>query len=79
MKEGEIRIEWGTVRMEGERYGGWLPVIWINGRQHGDTWGRGLDLEDAELLAQQAALEESARYVGDWKVTILQKKLGARR
>lgn len=62
----EIRIEWGTVR----NADGWLPVIWINGRQSGHTYGRGLDLDEAELQAQAHALEESARYIGDWKVSV---------
>jgi len=73
-KNGEVLIEWAAVPNEDKRRGGWLPIIWINGRQTGDVWGRGYDLDDAALLAQRAASEEAARYIGDWKITILLKK-----
>lgn len=69
-KAGEIHIEWGTVPNINKHYGGWMPVIWVNGRQHGDTYGRGYDRDEAELRAQAAALDEGARYIGDWKVSI---------
>lgn len=69
-KDEEIHIEWGTVPNAKAYRGGWMPVIWVNGRQSGHTYGRGYDRDEAELQAQAHALDESARYIGDWKVSI---------
>jgi hypothetical protein len=61
-----IYIEYGVVQDSRGFYG----VV----RHRGRTWnylrGRPLDMEEALGEAHQAALEEAARYIGDWKVTI---------
>ncbi|MBT8452970.1 MAG: hypothetical protein KJO40_13460 [Deltaproteobacteria bacterium] len=69
--EADVDIEYGVVANGNKRAGGWLPVIWKNGRQHGSTWqGSGYDREDALTLAQEMAREEADRYIGDWNVTV---------
>lgn len=73
MEEGRIKIEYGAIENKNEISGGFLPLIWVNGRPVGDTFARGLDLEVAEELAVELAREEAARYTGDWNVTIEKK------
>jgi len=50
-----------------------MPVYDHNSRQRGDTYGRGYALETALTMAEAAAKDEAARYVGDWDVVVAQK------
>ena len=70
-----IRIEYDAISNENPLRGGWLPMIWENGAQKGDTYGTGpaLDRDDALSLARAQAEEAGARYVGDWNVSIVQR------
>ena len=51
--------------------GGWMPVYRDNtGREHGDTYGRGMDRDRAVRVARVAAYREGKRYRGDYCVVI---------
>ena len=73
--EEALHIEYGVV--PNARTGhGWLPVIWENGRLRGDLYAaRGFDREDALRRAHEEAEEHAARFIGDWSVTISERKL----
>ena len=68
-----IKIAYGAVpnaNKVGGGAGGFVPVIWENGRSHGGFTTRGLDHETACLVAQARALELADKFVGDWNVKI---------
>lgn len=73
-----VTIYWHAIPNENKRdpRGGWMPVIDHNGKQRGDTYGRGYDLETALQLAKEAAEEAASRYSGDWEI-IVEPKAGA--
>lgn len=68
----QVIVEYGVVENGYAHAGGWLPVLWINGRgPRGDTWARrGLDRDAALAQARRDAEEEAARYAGDWRVAV---------
>lgn len=66
----KIVIEFGAVPNSDTRRGGFMPAVWHNGRQTGDTYGRGYDKEEAIRIAKKEALEEKSRFVGDWSVVV---------
>jgi len=69
--EDSITIVFGAVPNKYLLKGGYLPVIWINGRRQGDTYSSiGYDLDEAIELAETYAREEAEHYVGDWSVSI---------
>ena len=68
--DGEVLIQHGAIANANQNRGGWMPQIWVNGRAHGDAFGRGYDRDSALQLAHEAALEEAQRYTGDWKIII---------
>ena len=73
MADDTIIIEYGAIKNE-RANSGWLPVIWVNGRQRGNTyWPTGYSQADAISLAKRDAEEEGARYVGDWHVTVTER------
>ena len=76
--EGVIKIEFGAVPNTNEARGGFLPMIWINDRPQGDTFGRGLDKDEAIAQAEIEANEEADHYVGDWGVSIQKSNRSAR-
>ena len=68
--DDKIVIRYFAVPNADTRRGGFMPAIEVNGRLRGDTYGKGYDREEALVLAQAEALEEAARYTGDWRVTV---------
>ena len=50
--------------------GGWMPVYRNGNREHGDTYGRGLEKGQALSVAKAAAYEEGGKYAGDYCVII---------
>lgn len=74
--DSAVLIEFGPVknvrhRMAAGEHDGWLPRVWVDGRGKGDTYApHGYSKSDAHRLAHQAAREEAARYVGDWRITL---------
>lgn len=72
-----VDIAWYVVPNRDVRRGGYMPVYEIDGgRRRGDEWGRGHDRATAEALALEAAQEEAARYIGDYRVTVRRKMEG---
>ena len=67
-----VAITWYAIPNENKRdpRGGYLPVYELDGKVHGDTYGRGYDKAEAEQLAEARALKEADRYTGDWVVTV---------
>jgi hypothetical protein len=68
-----IRIHYFAVPNENTKRGGWMPVYEINGKLHGDTYGKGFDQDEALERAEERASEEAKRYRGDWDVTVDRK------
>jgi hypothetical protein len=68
-----ITIYWYAVPNANKSRGGWMPVYDHNGKQRGDTYGKGYDLEIALKMAKASAEDEAAHYVGDWDVAVAQK------
>lgn len=69
--DGLVEIEHGAVENGNARAGGFLPVLWINGRLSGNTWSAvGHDRDAAERVAALDARREAARYVGDWTIRV---------
>lgn len=65
-----IAIEYGTKRANG----GWHPAYWINGRERYFWTPAAHDKDRALAMARAEAEHEAARYVGDWTVTVKQKR-----
>jgi hypothetical protein len=66
----DILIEYGAVPNKREGHG-YLPILWVNGRQMGHTyWPTGYDRDDAVAMARHEAAEERARYLGDYRVKV---------
>jgi hypothetical protein len=67
-----VAITWYAIPNENKRdpRGGYLPVYELDGKVHGDTYGRGYDKDEAEKLAEARAHKEAERYTGDWNVTV---------
>ena len=72
--EGEvamlIQIQYGAVKNTAPN-GGFMPAIWVNGRQSGDTYGRGYSECQAIEVAMAQAQAESERYHGDYQTEIV--------
>lgn len=67
---GEILIEWAAIP-NSRPNSGYLPVLWVNGKQRGSTWApHGLDKDEVPKHAEAMAREEADRYCGDWTITI---------
>ena len=71
--DGQVRIAYGAVRNTNTHRGGFCPVFWNNGRQHGNTYCRGLDRDQACQQARGAAREEVGRYAGDWDIRFTER------
>lgn len=70
MSDSIVRIEYGAVP-NARASGGWLPVLWVNGKQRGDTYAaRGYAKSEARLRAHSDAMEHARKYVGDWAVSV---------
>jgi hypothetical protein len=69
--DDRVAIKYGVVVNE-HHSGGFLPVIWVNGRMRGHTYGRGHDRADALRLARKDAEDEAAHYSGDWDISVAQ-------
>ncbi len=65
-----VAITWYVIPNTNTRAGGFLPVYSVDGKQRGDTYGRGYDKATAERMAEEMAHAEAARYIGDWDVTV---------
>jgi len=71
---GRVTIEYAAVPNARGADHGWLPLIWIDGRQSGHTYAaHGYDRDVAAQLALADAREEAARYSGDYRVTITER------
>lgn len=68
--DADITIVWYAAPNENKRAGGFMPVYEHNGKLRGSTYGKGYDKDAAEKLAELDALDEAARYIGDWKVVV---------
>ena len=68
-----VTIYWYAVPNANKSRGGWMPVYDHNGKQRGDTYGKGYDLEDALKRAKADAEDEASHYSGDWDVVVDQK------
>lgn len=65
-EDGRIEIEFGAVPNVNEHVGGFLPIIWVNGHEHGSTYATKAFDEDVAIAgAEELAKEEAARYGGD--------------
>jgi len=71
-----VTFHWHAIPNENKARGGWMPVVDEDGRQRGDTWGRGYDLETALSMAKQDAERSASRFVGDWDI-VVEPKPGA--
>jgi len=71
-----VRIEYGTVKNKNEARGDWLPMVWEDGRESGDTYAsRGYDEDEALARAKQEAEEMASKYVGgDWNVQVTERQ-----
>ena len=65
-----IKIAFSAIRNVNKNAGGFMPVISVNGRLSGSTFGQGYDREIALALARDMAREEAERYLGDYSVDI---------
>jgi hypothetical protein len=75
----KVKIRYCAVPNANEHVGGWLPLVSVNGHQHGDTWsGRGLDRSVAVRRAARDAQGEADRYGGDWNVTVRRGRIAKR-
>lgn len=69
--EGRVVIEFGVVPNGFKAKGGFLPVYWVNGKQHGTTYASlAFDAEYALFLAKKMAFEEAEKFAGDWDISI---------
>ena len=68
-----VTLYWHAIPNENKARGGWMPVVDEDGKQRGDTWGRGYELETALEMAKADAEERASRFVGDWDVVVGQK------
>ena len=68
-----VTIYWYAVPNAHTSRGGWMPVYDHNGKQRGDTYGKGYDLDDALKMAKANAEDEASHYVGDWDVVVAKK------
>ena len=71
-----VTLYWHAIPNENKARGGWMPVVDEDGKQRGNTWGRGYDLETALSMAKADAEETASRFVGDWDV-VVEPKPGA--
>lgn len=67
-----VAITWYAIPNENHKdpRGNYLPAYELDGKVHGDTYGRGYDKAEAEQLAEARAHKEAERYTGDWDVTV---------
>lgn len=77
MTDAVVAIEYAAAP-NGHAGHGFLPLIWNNGRRIGSTWAStGYDRDEALARAQEMAREEAERYIGDWTVTVGERKTEA--
>lgn len=64
------RIEYGAVPNTNTIRGGWVPMVWEDGRPVSGTFRTtsALDEGQARELAYTDARERASRYVGDWQI-----------
>lgn len=73
LTEGVIKITYGAIKNKREGHA-WLPMVWEDGRERGDTYAaRGYDKDEALRMAERMAQEHASKFVGDWKVTVKRK------
>lgn len=71
MEDGVITITYTAVPNLREEAGGFLPMVWVNGRAERSRWSaRGYEQEEALEMARIEAQAEAARFAGDWTITI---------
>jgi hypothetical protein len=71
-RDDKIVIRYYVAPNENVARGGFMPLIEVNGRQRGDTFGTGYDRDEAMVRAEARALEKASRYTGDWQITVRQ-------
>lgn len=64
-----VRIEHGAIAHKAFNREGWVPTLWINGKQKITDYVPTVRAE-AERQAALQATEEAQRYVGDYEITI---------
>lgn len=68
-RDGFVVLEHGA--LPNRRGGGYLPIVWENGRAMGDRWSaRSLPREEAERVAELEARGHAALHGGDWVLAI---------
>ena len=65
-----VTLYWHAIPNENKARGGWMPVVDEDGKQRGNTWGTGYELETALEMAKETAEELASRFVGDWDVVV---------
>jgi hypothetical protein len=75
----QIRLTFGAVRNKDTRVGGWVPMVWKDGKEERSPWqGVGYERDQALALAERQANEEGNRYLGDWDVTVAERPSAAK-
>jgi hypothetical protein len=79
----EVRVAYGAIPNVNTDRGGFCPVYWTKvtepdgstsrAHQHGHTFCRGYDREDACRIARTDAHEAASRYAGDWDIRITER------
>ena len=65
-----VTLYWHAIPNENKARGGWMPVVDEDGKQRGDTWGTGYELETALEMAKERAEELASRFTGDWDIVV---------
>ena len=65
-----VTLYWHAIPNENKARGGWMPVVDEDGKQRGNSWGNGYELETALEMAKADAEERASRFVGDWDVVV---------
>lgn len=65
-----VTLYWHAIPNENKARGGWMPVVDEDGKQRGNSWGTGYELETALEMAKADAEERASRFVGDWDVVV---------
>jgi hypothetical protein len=77
VKDGTIIIEFGPLKNERDGFG-FVPMLWVNGRQQWSTWAaRFMGEDEATVAAHELAREEAARFVGDWDITVKAREVAS--
>jgi hypothetical protein len=66
----KVTIRWFAIPNVDTRRGGFMPMVEVDGKLKGDTYGTGYARDIAESMAEERARALADRYVGDWRVTV---------